>query len=195
MGVTPSSSEAQPARATPASRNGEPAPKAETRSKFEEAMRRMRDGEAPDPGLAGREGLTPFDPSFVQRFLQDGGDDRGSGDVAHGTVATATAQLAAAPADGTLAAGSAAEIASSYYEFQSRIGLPSQIAGAESQLTMTDQRWLASHAVVRSDAAGGLSVEVQTRSGSDADQQQREALRSRLEARGHRVSSIEVTRS
>ncbi|MCW4460971.1 hypothetical protein OK349_04575 [Sphingomonas sp. BT-65] len=194
MGVTPSSGEAQSTRATPA-REGAATPKSETRSKFEEAMRRMRDGEAPDPGLASREGLMPFELPFVQRFSKDGGGDQGAGDHAHGTVASSSTQAIVAPAGGAVAASSPAEIASSHHEFANRISLPAQATSSESQLTMTDQRWIASHAVVRRDDAGGLSVEVQTRSDSDADQQQREALRSRLEARGHRVSSIEISRS
>lgn len=189
MGVTPSSSEVQPARAAPASRNGEATPKSETCSKFEEAMRRMREGEAPDHGLAGREGPMPFEPPFVQRFLQDGGDDQGPGEHAQGTVAST--QSAAVPADAVLA-GNAADIASSHHEFANRIGLPAQTVNAETQLTMTDQRWIAAHATVRRDEAGGLSVEIQTRSDADADQQHREALRSRLEARGHRVNSIQI---
>lgn len=190
MGVTPLASEAQPARPIPASRNGEPVPKPEARSKFEEAMRRMRDAETPEHGLAGREGLMPFEPPFVQRFLQDGGDDQGSGDPAHGTIASHATHAAAAPADGVAASGSPAELASSHHDFANRIGLPAQTAGAETQLTMTDQRWLASHAVVRRDEAGGLSVDIQARSDADSEQQ-RQALRSRLEARGHRVTAIE----
>lgn len=193
MGVTPSTSEAS-ARATPASRNGDAPAKPETRSKFEEAMRRMRDGETPEHGLAGREGPMPFEPPFVQRFLQDGGDGEGSGDHAHGTIASHATRAAAAPADGVVAAGAPAEIASSHHDFANRIGLPAQASGAETQLTMTDQRWLASHAVVRRDESGGLSVDIQARSDGDSEQQ-REALRSRLEARGHRVAAIEFDRS
>lgn len=59
---------------------------------------------------------------------------------------------------------------------------------------MTDQRWIASHAVVRRDDSGGLPVDIQARSDSDSEQQ-RQALRARLEARGHRVTAIEFDRS
>lgn len=194
MGVTPSSSETQVTRATPA-RDSAATPKTETRSKFEEAMRRMREGGPHDHQLTGGEGLTPFEQPVLQQHPRSARDERKGGDLAHGSANPAPAQPVPVTTDAMVMSGSPAEIASSHYEFQSRIGLPSQVSGAESQLTMTDQRWLASHAIVRSDAAGGLSVEVQTRSDSDADQQQREALRSRLEARGHRVSSIEISRS
>lgn len=194
MGVTPLASEAQPARAILASCNGEPAPKPETRSRFEEAMRRMRDSETSGHGLAGGEGLMPFEPPFVQRFTKDGGNDQSSGDPAQGTIASHAVHAAAAPADGVVASGSPTELASSHQDFANRIGLPAQTAGAETQLTMTDQRWLASQAVVRSDGAGGLSVDIQARSDADAEQQ-RQALRSRLEARGHRVTAIEFDRS
>ena len=186
MGVTPPSGEAH--RPTPASRNGEPAPKPETRSRFEEAMRRMHGGDAPDHGLAGGEGLMPFAPPFVQRFLEGG--DQQSENPAQGMPASP--QPAAAAADGAIVSNNPADIASSHYAFADRIGLPAQIGNSETQLTMTDQRWLASYATVRHDEANGLSVEIQTRSDADADQQHREGLRSRLEARGHRVSAIQI---
>lgn len=195
MGVTPSISEAQAARVTQSNRNDEPAPKPEARSKFEEAMRRVRDGGVQDDNLAGREGGGPFEPPVVRRFLQDGDDGQGSGDQAHGAITPGAAQPAA-PADGAVVAGSPAEIASSHHEFANRIGLPAQTAGSETQLTMTDQRWIATYATVRCDDAGGLSVEIQTRSDANAEQQQqREALRSRLQARGHRVTSIQISGS
>lgn len=192
MGVTPSSSEVQPARATPATRNAEAAAKPETRSKFEEAMRRMREGGPHDHELAGGEGVTPLDPP-LQRHPQ-GGKDRDGGDPMHGQSGHAPAQPMAAPVETAAAAGNAADIASSHHEFLSRINLPNQSAGAETQLTMTDQRWIASHAVVRRDEAGGLSVDIQARSDADSEEQ-RQALRARLEARGHRVTAIEFDRS
>lgn len=190
MGVTPSSGEALPARAVPTSRNGEQTAKPETRSKFEEAMRRMRDGEMPEQGPIGREGLMPFVPPFAQRFLEDGGGEPGADEQTQGMVAST--RLVARGGDGAIAANGAADIAPHHHAFAERVGLPAQAGGGETQLTMTDPRWMAAHATVRRDDAGGLSVEIQTRSDADADQQQHETLRSRLEARGHRISSIEI---
>lgn len=194
MGVTPPNSEPQPPRARPARENAA-SPKSETRSKFEEAMRRMREGEGQDL-LAGGEGrLSPFDQPVLHRHRHSAGDERNGGDPAQNLASPPPAQSPSGGAEPAVASGSPADIAPSHYEFQNRIGLPSQIAGAETQLTMTDQRWLASQAVVRSDGAGGLSVDIQARSDADAEQQHRESLRSRLEARGHRVVSIEIGRS
>lgn len=195
MGVTPPSSETQATRATPP-RESAATPKTETRSKFEEAMRRMREGGAHDHQLTGGEGLMPFEQPVLQLHPRSAKDERNGGDLAHGSGNPGPTHHASGVAEAMAMSGSSAEIAASHYEFQSRIGLPSQISGAETQLTMTDQRWLASHAVVRSDEAGGLSVEIQTRSDADTDaEQQREALQSRLEARGHRISSIHLGRS
>lgn len=194
MGVTPSGSEIRPARAAPA-RDGAARPDTEIRSKFEEAMRRKRESPAQTESLAGGEGLMPFEqPALRQqvRSAADGGNDDG---LAHGSANPAPAHSMPAATGSTAMGGSPAEIAQSHYAFQDRINLPSQISGSETQLTMTDQRSLASHATVRSDTGGGLSVEVQTRSDRDSDRQQQETLRSRLEARGHRVASIEMYRS
>lgn len=192
MGVSPSSGEAQPARATAAGRDSGIAPEAETRSKFEEAMRRMRDDGAHDQRLAGGEERMPFEPSLVRRHPH-AADDRNGGDLAHGPAGPAAAQPAARPAEGAAMSGNAADVPPSHYEFLGRIGLPAHSSGIETQLTMTDQRWLASHATIRHDGTGGLSVEIQTRSDADSEQQ-RQALRLRLEARGHRISSIHIDR-
>ena len=193
MGVTPPSGEMQATRATP-SRESAATSKTETRSKFEEAMRRMREGGAHDHQLTGGEGMHPFEQSVLQLSPRSVKEERDGGDLAHGAGIAAPAQHSPV-AEAMALSASPAEIAASHYEFQSRIGLPSQISGTETQLTMTDQRWLATHAAVRSDEAGGLSVEIQTRSDADADaEQQREALQSRLEARGHRITSIQFDR-
>lgn len=193
MGVTPSNSEPTPARPATAKPERETSPKSETRSKFEEAMRRMREGGAYDQQFAGGEELLPFERPLAQRHSCIAADDRNGGDPVHGLAGPAAAQPAACPAEGVAMSGNAVDIAPSHYEFLSRIGLPAHSSGVETQLTMTDQRWFVSHAILRHDDTGGLSVEIQTRSDADAEQQ-RQALRSRLEARGHRVTSIHLDR-
>ena len=188
MGVIPPNNEAQP-RTTLASRDGASTPEPETRSKFEEALRRSKEGGAHDPELLGDAEPLAFDPPFVQRGPIATGDDRnGSDDL----VPAVPGSPLASPHGGEEAAisGEAADLPLSHFEFVNRVNLPTQGAAAESQLTMTDQRWLAASAIIRRDDAGGLLVEIQTRSDAQGEQQQRQALRSRLEARGHRITSI-----
>ncbi len=193
MGVRPPGSEIPPTRVTPA-RDGAVKPDTEMRSKFEESMRRKREPEAQAGELAWGESLMPFEQPVLQRQPGLAGDDRNLGDFLQGSATPAPAPVTPTTADGMAATGSPAEIAHNHYAFQDRINLPNQISGRETQLTLTDQRWLVSHATVRSDPDGGLSVEVQTRSDRDSDQRHREVLRSRLEARGHRVASVEINR-
>lgn len=180
-------------------RRADRSPEPEQRSRFEDALSRR------DPKQEGKpttEDNTPADAAHLghgshQAFdLMQGGSgqrDRGKRDQELGMLdGLRPAPTAAAPAQIDLPAPlpSTPVLAPSHAAFAARLDLPVQATGGEFQVSMSDTRWLASHAVVARDNAGSLSLDMSFNGDSNAEQQRAE-LRARLEARGHRVDRID----
>lgn len=98
--------------------------------------------------------------------------------------------VAAATDPAPLAAPQSANLPTSFAEMVARIEMPASATGGETLLTMSDTRWLATQAVISRDDAGGLMLDIDSR-GDDAERQ-RDELKARLEARGHRVGEIRI---
>ncbi|PCD03214.1 hypothetical protein COC42_01990 [Sphingomonas spermidinifaciens] len=188
----------RPVHTAPPPRRGDPAPEPEQRARFEDALSRREPrqegkqlhGEQPAPDLA-QLGHAPYQGFDLTQ--DQGRRDRGTREEALAMLdglrpAPAPAQLPADAAPSALP--QAAALPTTHAEFAQRLDLPTQPLGGEFQLSMSDTRWLASHAVVARDNAGGLSLDVSTNSDSDAEAQRAE-LRARLEARGHRIDRID----
>lgn len=189
----------RPTIATTQPRRPDRSPEPEQRSRFEDALTR-RDGkqeakgqvdekQAPDVALLRHGGTQPFD------LMQGGGGhrDRGKRDQELAMLdGLRPAPLSAAPApvEAPLPVQNAPMLSPGHAEFAARLDLPTHAVGGEFQLSMSDTRWLASHAVVARDNAGGLSLDLSSNGDGNAEQQRAE-LRARLEARGHRVDRID----
>lgn len=189
----------RPIAATPQPRRADRPPEPEQRSRFEDALSR-RDGKqegkeplgekpAPDPALLGHGAHQTFD------LMQGGGGqrERGKRDQELAMLdglrpAPTTAAPAAVEAQAPLQ--NAPMLSPGHAEFAARLDLPTHAVGGEFQVSMSDTRWLARHAVIARDNAGGLSLNLSSNGDGDAEAQRAE-LRARLEARGHRVDRID----
>lgn len=191
----------RPAAAAPTPRRPDRAAEPEQRARFEDALARREPKQAgkattgepplPDPSLAGRLSHPGFD------LMQGGGHrERGGRDpeaTALDGLRPAPTTTAAAPADAPPPPAATPLPAPTHADIAARLDLPAQPAGGEFQLSMSDTRWLASHAVVTRAPEGGLSLDVAT-NGEGGGEAQRAELRARLEARGHRIDRIDFAR-
>lgn len=195
-----------PARPTsqPQQARSERQPEPELRDRFEDAMAKRRKAGATETGRLSGDAAAPAQqqhaqsPVTGQQAFEGYGEqprkgkavalDARSADAPAMTPQQNAPALAADPAP--LSTPPSANLSSSFAEIVARIEMPASATGGETLLTMSDTRWLATQAVIARDEAGGLMLDIDAR-GDDA-QQQREALKARLEARGHRVGSIRI---
>ncbi|MGF7146932.1 hypothetical protein FHS96_000541 [Sphingomonas zeicaulis] len=178
-------------------------PEPELRDRFEDAMAKRRkagsgaterfSGETPAP----THGHAQPPVTGQQAFEGHGEHPRKGKQIAADTkvseAAAATPQQSApvAAADPTpVSAPHSAALSASFADIVARMDMPTSATGGETLLTMSDTRWLATQAVIARDDAGGLMLDIDAR-GEDAEKQ-REALKARLEARGHRVGEIRI---
>lgn len=180
-----------------------PAPPRDKEQRFEDALARntSEDHDADTPGEA-REKASgePAGGVFLHAHL---GKDREEGDqrrasrgsnensrsepaYAHPIQTYASSMPHAAPAQSGPASPSA-----STAEMAMRMAMPQGVHGAETNLLMTDPRSIASQAIIVQDSAGAMSLDIDA--GQDgSSEQQRQELKARLEARGHRLARIRM---
>ncbi len=189
----------RPMAATPQPRRADRPPEPEQRSRFEDALSRRdekQEGKEPsgdkpatEPTLPGHGAHQAFD------LMQGGGGQRDRGKREQELAmldGLRPAPTAAVPAvvEAQAPLQNAPMLSPGHAEFAARLDLPTHAVGSEFQLSMSDTRWLASHAVVARDNLGGLSLDLSSNGDGDAEAQRAE-LRARLEARGHRVDRID----
>ncbi|AHE54857.1 hypothetical protein [Sphingomonas sanxanigenens] len=203
MGMIPIDQPPARPAALPQQARSERQPEPELRDRFEDAMAKRRKAGTGEPERFS--GATPASapghahpPVTGQQAFEGYGDQPRKGkamaaDAKSSDAPTATPQqnaplAAAEPAP--VSAPQSANLSASFAEIVARIDMPASATGGETLLTMSDTRWLATQAVIARDDAGGLMLDIDAR-GDDAEQQ-REALKARLEARGHRVGKIRI---
>lgn len=171
--------------------------------RFEDALTRNtsedRDADTPDEALENASG-EPARGFFLHAHL---GKDREEGDrrwASRGLNENSRSEPAnahpiqthaSAVSDAVPAQSSHALPSTSTAEMAMRMALPQGMHGAETSLLMTDPRSIASQAVIVQDSAGAMSLDIDARQDGSSEQQRQE-LKARLEARGHRLASIRM---
>lgn len=182
-----------------------PAPTRDTEQRFEDALARntSEDREADMPsGMREKASSEPASGLLLQGHLGKGRDEgdqrrasRGLDEISRPEPGGANGHPAQAQAsvmsDAAPAQSSSTMLTASYAEMAMRMALPQGAHGAETSILMTDPRWIASQAVLVQDSAGAMSLDIGARQDGGSEQQRQE-LKARLEARGHRIADIRI---
>jgi hypothetical protein len=180
------------------------APTRDTEQRFEDALTRNTSQGRDADTAKGIQEKTPNEPAAGPMLLGQFGHGRDEGDQrrasrgldeisrpetngpAHSTQASAPVKSDVTPAQPV-----STMLPTSHAEMALRMALPQAVQGAETSVLMTDPRSIASQAVVVQDSAGTMSLDIGA--GQDgSSEQQRQELKARLEARGHRIASIRI---
>jgi hypothetical protein len=194
---------AQPARRAGAEGTRDAAPP-ETKSRFEDALERRGERRSTREASDGTAAAGEAAPQGEARMTWDGrGGDERRGPRQHAVETVAAAGIApdapvagAAHVDtGEVRPAAPLSLSTDFAAFVARLDLPDRPAETMLQLTMPDTRWLASQATIQRGSDGGLTLDIDTRGNGDSHDgdDARQALRARLEARGHRVDALRTT--
>lgn len=180
------------------------APTRDTEQRFEDALTRHAGDDREADMIKGTQEKTPDEsaggPVFQGQFgrSRDEGDQRrasrGLDEVSRSETSGPPHSIqASAPvkSDVTPAQPVSTMLPKSHAEMALRMALPQAVQGAETSVLMTDPRSIASQAVVVRDSAGTMSLDIGARQDGNSEQQRQE-LKARLEARGHRIADIRV---
>jgi hypothetical protein len=182
-----------------------PAPPRDKEQRFEDALARNtsedRDADTPAEAREKASGELAGD-ILLPANLGKGRDEGDQRRASRGLDETSCPEFGAANAhfaqvhtsvvpDAAPAQSSSAMPTASFAEMAMRMALPQGVHSVETSLLMTDPRWIASRAVIVQDSSGAMSLDVGTRQDGSSEQQRQE-LRARLEARGHRLASIRM---
>lgn len=200
--MTPvSTTRSEPTLRTP----NRPAPTRDTEQRFEDALARntSEDREADMPsGMREKASSELASGLLLQGHLGKGRDEgdqrrasRGLDEISRPESGAAHAHPAQAKTsavpDAASAQSSPAMLTANFAEMAMRMALPQGAHGAETSVLMTDPRSIASQAVVVQDSAGAMSLDIGARQDGSSEQQRQE-LKARLEARGHRIANIRI---
>lgn len=182
-----------------------PAPTRDTEQRFEDALARKisedRETDTPSEMPEDASSETAGGP-LLQAHLGKGRDEGDQRQASRGLDEISSPEPGAAHAhpvqthassgpDGALAQSSPAMLTASFAEMAMRMALPQGAHSAETSVLMTDPRSIATQAVLVQDSAGAMSLDIGARQDGSSEQQRQE-LKARLEARGHRIADIRI---